>query len=121
MDTVFQMIPDMESDEYHYIKSLTAEFNEDQLQVFILKYREKRKTKDTILIGTLIGLLGFGGIQRFMLDQIALGILYLLTAGLCYVGTIIDLINYKSLTLKYNKDIAYEAMMFAKRDILYSE
>jgi len=115
MDRILQMLPEIEKDEYLYIQQLTKDLDEGQMYEFVLSYRSRRKNKDTILIGGLIGLLGFGGIQRFMLDQIFLGILYLLTAGLCYIGTIIDLINYKKMTLKYNQDAAYESLMLVKR------
>lgn len=119
MDRILQMMPEIEHEEYQFLISLTREFDDTMLQEFVLTYRSKRKTKDTILIGALIGLLGIGGIQRFMLDQIFMGILYLLTAGLCYIGTIIDIVNYKKLTLRYNKDAAYETMMQIKQTNLY--
>lgn len=115
MEKLLQMIPEIEQEEYQYIKKITEDLDDDQLKDFVLIYREKRKKRDTILIGTLIGFLGFGGIQRFMLDQIAMGILYLLTAGLCYIGTIVDLVNYRKLTLNYNRDAAYNAVMLVRR------
>jgi len=37
-----------------------------------------------------------------------LGILYLLTAGICMVGTIIDLVNYKKIAFEYNQKQALE-------------
>lgn len=115
MDRILQMMPEIEHEEYLYLTSLTKDLEEAMLQEFVLSYRSKRKSKDTVLIGALIGLLGIGGIQRFMLDQIFLGILYLLTAGLCYIGTIVDIINYKKLTIRYNKDAAYETMMLIRQ------
>lgn len=115
MDRILQMMPEIEHEEYQYLLSLTKDFDDAMMQEFVLTYRSKRKAKDTILIGALIGLLGIGGIHRFMLDQIFMGILYLLTAGLCYIGTIIDLINYKKLTLRYNKDAAFESAMLIKQ------
>lgn len=63
-----------------------------------------------ILIGGIIGLLGIGGIQRFMIGQVGMGILYLLTMGLCYIGTIIDLVNYKKLTFEFNQQAANNIM-----------
>ncbi|MGZ3891144.1 MAG: TM2 domain-containing protein, partial [Mucilaginibacter sp.] len=54
------------------------------------------------------------GIQRFVLGQIAMGILYLFTGGFCLIGTIVDLVNNRSLTLEYNQKMVYEAFQVAK-------
>jgi hypothetical protein len=43
-----------------------------------------------------------------------MGILYLFTGGLCAIGTIVDLINNRSLALDYNKQAAYESYHIAK-------
>lgn len=115
MDKILHLIPEMEGEEYHYVKRLTDDLDEAELQDFVILYRERRKKRDTILIGALIGLLGIGGIQRFMLDQIGMGILYILTGGLCYIGTIVDIINYKKLTTDYNRDAAYDTIAMIKR------
>ena len=63
------------------------------------------------MICTILGFLGIGGIQRFITGQIGMGILYLLTLGLCYIGTIIDLINYKKLTLERNQEIILQEVL----------
>jgi len=39
-----------------------------------------------------------------------MGILYLLTVGICWVGTIIDLVNYQKLALEYNMKVAHGAI-----------
>ena len=64
-----------------------------------------------ILVLTLIGFLGFAGIQRMVVDQVGMGIVYLLTLGLCFVGTIIDLINYQKMSFEYNRRMADEVIM----------
>jgi len=101
-----QMIPGIEANELAYLQTITKELNDDQLQTFAALYNGERKKSDMILIGGIIGLLGVGGIQRFMIGQIGMGILYLLTMGLCYIGTIIDLVNYKKLTFEFNQQAA---------------
>jgi TM2 domain-containing membrane protein YozV len=63
-----------------------------------------------ILILTLLGFFGFAGLHRFILGQIGLGILYLFTLGLCFIGTIVDLVNYKSLAYEYNMKVAHETL-----------
>jgi len=103
---LLQMIPGIEANELAYLQTITKELNDDQLQTFAALYNGERKKSDMILIVGIIGLLGVGGIQRFMIGQIGMGILYLLTMGLCYIGTIIDLVNYKKLTFEFNQQAA---------------
>jgi TM2 domain-containing membrane protein YozV len=67
-----------------------------------------------ILLTSLIGFLGIAGIQRFLIGQVGMGILYLLTGGLCLIGTIIDLINYQDLAVEYNMRMANESAMLVK-------
>jgi quinol-cytochrome oxidoreductase complex cytochrome b subunit len=53
-------------------------------------------------------------VQRFMTDQIGMGIVYFFTAGFCFIGTIVDLINYKSMANEYNQKMAFESFNIAK-------
>ena len=85
--------------------------SDEQLRMFSGVYTMRRKTTDTILICTILGFVGIAGVQRFIVGQMGMGILYLFTGGLCLVGTIIDLVNYKRLTLEYNHKVAMEAMV----------
>ena len=107
---LLHLIPGVEANELAYLQSLTKDLTDEQLQTFAALYNGERKKSDTILIGGVVGLLGIGGVQRFMIGQIGMGILYLLTGGLCYIGTIIDLVNYKKLTFEYNMQVATEVM-----------
>jgi hypothetical protein len=43
-----------------------------------------------------------------------MGLLYLFTAGLCVIGTIIDLVKYKELTFEYNSKIAQQVAVTVK-------
>ena len=61
-----------------------------------------------VLIFTIIGFLGVAGIQRFVLNQIGMGILYFFTLGLCYIGTIVDVVNHKKLAFEYNSKQAQQ-------------
>lgn len=85
--------------------------DEDQFHLFTTIYRAKRKDPQTILILCIAGFLGFNGLHRMVMDQLGLGIVYFLTGGLCLIGTIIDLINYKTITLKYNEKMMDETLM----------
>ncbi len=68
-----------------------------------------------ILILTIIGFLGFAGIHRMVLNQIGMGILYFFTGGhYASIGTIIDLVNYRSWRLEYNQKVAHEISLIVK-------
>ncbi|MBN8702511.1 MAG: TM2 domain-containing protein [Bacteroidetes bacterium] len=111
---VLSMLPGLEADEMMYIQELLKNLSEDQQKQFILLYQGKRKDPQTILIFTLVGFLGFAGIQRFAVDEIGMGIAYLFTGGFCGIGTIIDLINHKKLTSEFNRKKALECCNMAK-------
>ncbi len=66
---LLQMIPGIEANELAYLQIVTKDLNDDQLQTFAALYNGERKKSDMILIGGIIGLLGVGGIQRFMLAR----------------------------------------------------
>jgi TM2 domain-containing membrane protein YozV len=73
-------------------------------------YRSKRKDPQMILILCLLGLVGFAGIHRIVIGNIGMGILYFFTAGLCFIGTIVDTINHKELALEYNAKMITETL-----------
>lgn len=108
------MIPAVEPDELAYLQAFTKDLTEDKLHLFISLYNNKRKKTETILICCLLGFVAAAGIQRFVLGQVGMGILYLFTGGLCLIGTIMDILNHKSLTFEYNQQKAMEAMGMVK-------
>ncbi|KEO73952.1 TM2 domain-containing protein [Anditalea andensis] len=110
MANVLRHLPELEGMELGYIQGILKNMNDEQANMFAQVYRARRKDSQMILILTLIGFFGFAGLHRFILGQIGLGILYLLTAGLCFIGTIVDLVNYKSLAYEYNVRIAHETL-----------
>jgi TM2 domain-containing membrane protein YozV len=99
----------MSPEEYAFLKQVMAGLDQRQSQNFVMFYSGKRKSPDDILLFTLLGFLGIAGIQRFITGQVGMGILYILTVGLCFIGTIVDVINHKSLALDYNQKAAYES------------
>lgn len=110
---LLRMFPDMEYDEMANIINLTQGMTEQQQQTFLTIYQGKRRDKTLMLVLALLGFIGFAGIHRLITGDIGLGILYFFTAGLCFVGTIVDLINIKRLTSDYNQKMAYESANMA--------
>jgi TM2 domain-containing membrane protein YozV len=115
MTTVYQLMPELDMQEMTYVESIVKDYDEQQLINFANFYRSRRRDPQLILLCTLVGFLGFAGIQRFLTDQIGMGILYFFTAGLCFIGTIVDLINYRQIALEYNLKIANEVSGFIAR------
>lgn len=110
MTNLIQLMPSLEHDEMMYVQSLVKDYSDEKLRQFATIYNSRRKEPQTILLLTLVGFLGIAGVQRFVLDQIGMGILYLFTGGLCLIGTIIDLVNYKKLTFEYNQKVARQVL-----------
>lgn len=110
---MMQAFPNMDLQEMMFIDEALKGATETQRKNFILAYQTRRKDPQTIMICTVIGLVLLAGIQRFMLGQIGMGLLYFFTGGLCLVGTIVDLMNYKGLTLDYNQKMIVESKIIA--------
>ncbi|MGB4398222.1 MAG: NINE protein [Daejeonella sp.] len=104
----------MNPEEYSYLQQVMAGLDERQAQNFVMFYSGKRKSPQDILLFTILGFLGIAGIQRFVVGQMGMGILYILTAGLCFIGTIVDVINHKSIAIDYNQKAAYESLQMVK-------
>lgn len=107
-------MPEIMGEEQMYISSIVKSLDDQKAQQFANIYRSRRKDPQIILLVTLVGFLGIAGIQRFLTDQIGLGILYLLTGGICMIGTIIDLVNYKKIAFEYNQKQAAQIAMMIK-------
>lgn len=101
-------------EEYGFLQHTMTGMNPQQSQQFVMFYSGKRRSPQDILIFTLLGFIGVAGIQRFVTDSIGMGILYFFTAGLCFIGTIVDLINHQSLALDYNQKKAFECAQMVK-------
>jgi TM2 domain-containing membrane protein YozV len=115
MPNIFQLLPSLEGEEMAYVQSLINDMTDAQAQQFAMAYSARRKDPTTILILALVGFVGFAGIHRFMLNQIGMGILYFLTAGLCFIGTIIDLVNHRKLAFEYNSVVAQQVALMIKQ------
>jgi TM2 domain-containing membrane protein YozV len=108
---ILKYLYDLTPEELITINSRTKDFSDDQLSQFCMIYRSKRKDPQLILLLCLLGLVGVAGVQRFLLGQIGMGILYFFTGGLCLVGTIVDAINHKDLAMEYNANMISETLL----------
>jgi TM2 domain-containing membrane protein YozV len=108
--TILKYLYNVTPEELITINSRTKGFSNDELEQFCTIYRSKRKDPQLILILCLLGLVGVAGIHRFVVGSIGMGVLYFFTAGLCFVGTIIDAINHKELTMEYNAKMITETL-----------
>jgi TM2 domain-containing membrane protein YozV len=102
MANIFNMMPELESDEMAYLQGIVSGMSDQEAHQFVSIYRSRRRDPLLILITAIIGFFGVAGVHRFVLGHIGMGLLYLFTAGVCFIGTIIDVINYKRLAFEYN-------------------
>lgn len=109
------LLPELVGEEQIFIDGLIRDFDDESASQFANIYRARRKDPQMILLLTLVGFLGIAGIQRFLVDQIGLGILYLLTGGICFIGTLVDLINYKKIAFEYNQREAQHIASMLRR------
>ncbi len=96
-------MPDLEGEEMLFVGGLVKEMTDTQADTFAVAYRAQRRDPMTVLLLTLLGFVVITGVQRFYLGQIVVGLLYLFTAGFCFIGTIIDLVSHKKLSFQYNQ------------------
>lgn len=108
MANLLDYLPELEGDEAAYISQMLKQMDEETAEKFSKVYRARRKDPQIILFSALAGFLGIAGVHRLIIGHIGMGILYLLTGGLCVIGTIVDLINYKNLAFEYNRNVAQE-------------
>lgn len=114
MPNVLQLMPTLEGDEMVFVQGLVKDMNDNQAQLFANMYLSRRKDPQTILLTALLGFVVIAGVHRFILGHIGMGLLFLFTAGLCFIGTIVDLVNYKKLTFEYNSKEAQQVAVMVK-------
>ncbi len=114
MANILQLMPTLEGDEMVFIQGILKDMPDNQAQQFANVYNSRRKDPQTILLTTLLGFVVIAGVQRFILGQIGMGLLYLFTGGLCIIGTIVDLVNHKKLAYDYNTKVAQQVVALVK-------
>lgn len=108
MSKVIKYLPELEGDEQVFVAQLYRDLSEEQAEQFAHVYRRRRKDSTTTLLMAVLGFVSVAGIHRFYLGQIGMGLAYFFTAGFCLIGTIVDLVNYRSLTESFNEKQALE-------------
>ncbi|MFA8299580.1 MAG: TM2 domain-containing protein [Hyphomicrobiales bacterium] len=108
MKNILQYLPEITGEEYFMLTKVCEDFNDGQMKNFAMVYRSRRKDPMIVLVAAIIGLMGFAGIHRILTNNIVLGLVYFFTCGFCFIGTIVDIINYEQITLTYNTQMAYE-------------
>lgn len=111
---LMMILPGLKPDELMVIQSATSGMTENQTRQFMAIYAGNRKDGQTLLLLSLVGLLGVAGIQRFIVGQVGMGIAYLLTVGFCGIGTIIDAVNANKMASEYNQSEAMKAVNMVK-------
>ena len=110
----YMMMSGITPDEMAFLQQATSGMDENQQKAFYNVYISRRKNPQDILLLALLGFIGVAGVHRFVVGQIAMGVIYFFTGGFCLIGTIIDLVNHKSIALEYNKKMAYESFQIVK-------
>lgn len=108
MSNVLEHLPQIEGDEQLYVAKLINDMPDERAEKFARVYRERRKDPQMILLMALLGFVVVAGVHRFVIDEIGMGLLYLFTAGLCFIGTIVDVVNYRDIAFRYNRQQADE-------------
>ncbi|HUG14620.1 MAG TPA: TM2 domain-containing protein [Thermomicrobiales bacterium] len=89
------------------IAALRKQLSREDLEQVDRRLAMDQKSSGLIAGMAAIGFLGVAGIHRFILDDVGMGILMLLTLGGCGIWTIIDLVRATSMAQKYNDQLAF--------------
>lgn len=109
----FMSLPGITPQEFSYLQSATNGLNEQQLRGFLMVYASRRKNPDDMVLYCILGFF-IPGLPRFLINQVGMGILYFITVGLCFIGTIVDLINHKTLAFEYNQRMVFESIQMVR-------
>src|SRR5476649_2453963 len=83
------------------VSQLTASLNDQQKVAFMSQYDAVKKDPQMIFLLSIFT--GCAGVDRFLLDDVKMGVIKLCTMGGCYYLWITDIISAKDRTAAYNK------------------
>lgn len=107
MSKIADFLPELDEKELDFVSSAVKNLPDDRLDEFAKMYKSQRKKPVIILLTTLLGFIGIAGIQRFILGQAGMGLLYFFTGGIFFIGTIVDVFKFKQLTYPLNEELAF--------------
>lgn len=114
MSRILQYLPELTGNEQLHVAQLFQGMTDQQVAQFASAYRVRRRDPQMVLVATLAGFFGIAGLQRLWLGDVVWGVLFLITGGFCGIGTVIDLLNYRSLAERYNIRQADETAVMAR-------
>lgn len=114
MARIIDILPEVTGEEMVYLQNLIKDMDEEMARRFATVYRARRREPMLILVTALVGFVGVAGVHRFITGDIGMGILYFFTAGLCLIGTIVDLVNYQKIAFEYNRKVAEEVIVMMR-------
>ena len=115
MDTnnAYMNLSGISVEELGFLQQTTVGLTEEQQKYFFNIYVDRRKSPQDIRIFCIVSIF-IPGVQRLVLGQVGMAVLYFFTGGLFFIMTIMDLINYRKLTLEFNQKMAYESYQIAR-------
>ena len=91
---------------------LTKDMSEMQKMMFHSQLESVKKDPGTMLVLSI--LFGCWGVDRFMLGDVGMGVLKLLTLGCCGILTIVDWFLVRGKTAEFNRKKAQEIALAIK-------
>jgi TM2 domain-containing membrane protein YozV len=89
------------------IAALRKQLSREDLEQVDRRLAMDQKSSGLIAGTAAVGFLGVAGIHRFILGDVGMGILMLITFGGCGIWTIVDLVRANTMAQKYNNDLEY--------------
>ena len=88
------------------LAALQQGMNDRQRMLFMTQYAADKKDRTLALVLSILG--GMLGVDRFYVNDIAIGVLKLLTGGVCGILYIIDFFLIMGAADAYNRQKAYD-------------
>ncbi len=89
-------------------QAMTSGLTEQERGIFYLQYGSVQRDRTVLLLVSIF--VGSFGVDRFLLNDIGIGVLKLLTGGLCGILWLIDIFLIMGKTDDYNRQKAHEIL-----------
>ena len=116
MAKVLDHLPELDGNELRHARNLIEDLDDEKASQFAAEYRKKRRSPSSIFLLILLGFVGFAGIHRFRLGKPGTGLLFLITLGFVFCGTLYDLLTYEKAVFQHNKFAAVRVDMNVRGD-----